>query len=1179
MTPGTVIQYIRQGQIDSLTKSQNKVMRKSINQTLLCMKLTAVFLMITCLQLAARNIHAQQVTLSEKKAPLEKIFKQITRQSGYDFMYTRDVIGKAKPVDIDVAKVTLEKALELCFKDQPLSYTIIEKLIVVKEKRSGVVTGETPAPLPLPPTVRGRITNEKGEAVAGVSISLKNGKVIGVTNDNGEFVLTNVADNAVLVFSAVTMETFETGLNGRTELALHSKTKISQLETVEVVNTGYQTIAKERATGSFVKVDNELFSRGVSTNVLDRLDGVTSGTLFNRNKVRNTPDVSVRGLSTLFANSSPLIVLDNFPYTGDLSNINPNDVESVTVLKDATASSIWGALSANGVIVITTKKGRINQPAKITINSNVTVSDRPDIYYKPQLTSSEFIEVERFLFDKGRYSSQLSNIYSVISPAVALLAQNKTGSLSNADLEAKLGLLKGIDARQGLEKYFYRPAVNQQYSININGGGANQTYFLSAGMDKNLANFSGTSFDRLTLNAKNTYYFFDRKLEISSGVLYTSAKTLRNNNPYNPVSPYEQVVDASGNALGVVRDYRKAYVDTAGGARLLDWTYKPINERDANSTKELIDYRINFELGYRVIPSLRLSLNYQYGNGNADNSLYYGVNSYYARNLINNFSQIQGGTLSRGIPLGDIINKSQQRYKNNYLRAQVGYDKTFGSRHNITAIAGYEIKDYYANDNGLSLYGYDPSTATNIRVDYLAFFSQYAVPGSTKRIPDASGQSESTDRFRSYYANVAYAYNDRYVFSVSARRDESNLFGVKTNQKGIPLWSAGVAWNISRENFYQVKWLPLLKLRLTNGYNGNVDKTTSAYTTAQIESSPNSFGANYATITNPPNPELRWEKVHMINAGIDFSSRNSVVSGSIEYYIKYGEDLIGNGPIAPQTGLAQFRGNVADLRTTGLDIVVNTKNINGAVKWGTNFLVSFCKDIVTKYKVLQSSNSAYINTNALNPLEGKPYSAILSYPWAGLDTAGNPLGYVNGKVSKDYIAISQSLNLQDLVYSGPAVPTVFGSVRNNFSWKNLDLSFNITFKAGYYFRKNSLNYSNLFGGDYRQDDFEKRWMKKGDEATTIVPSLIYPENNSRDAFYTNSEVLVEKGDHVRLQDLRISYTLGSRGRKMPWDSMKFYVYANNLGILWKASHTNVDPDATSGFPASRSFAIGLTAVF
>ena len=294
------------------------------------------------------------------------------------------------------------------------------------------------------------------------------------------------------------------------------------------VNTGYQQIRKDRLTGSVVQLNSELLNRRVSTNILDRLDGITSGLLFNRTNISDEP-ISIRGRSTLLGNAaaSPLIVVDNFPYEGDLNNINPNDVESISVLKDAAAAAIWGARAGNGVIVITTKKGVYNRKMKLDFTSNLTFTDKPDLFYsRNYLNAADYIGVEQLLFGKGYYDANLSNTTSrpAVSPVVDILAKQRAGQLSASDAANQISALGENNLRKEYEKYIYRNTVQQQYAINIRGGADKLAYTLSAGYDNNQQALIRNGYQRTTLNS-TTVINPVRNLEITAGVTWTQSTT------------------------------------------------------------------------------------------------------------------------------------------------------------------------------------------------------------------------------------------------------------------------------------------------------------------------------------------------------------------------------------------------------------------------------------------------------------------------------------------------------------------------------------------------------------------------------------------------------------------------------------------------------------------------------
>ncbi|MBB5439660.1 TonB-linked SusC/RagA family outer membrane protein [Pedobacter sp. AK017] len=1137
------------------------------------------------MQLSANSL-AQKVTLKEKRTSLRTVLQKLRTQTGYDFIFDVKHIESASKVNVDIRNKDLKDALKVIFENQNISYSIKERSIILKPKEPTFLDRLADRWADI--DVRGVVVDwETGQVLTGASVKVKRTGKATITGNDGAFYLPGVDEKDEIVISFIGYMSQELKAKkdlGKIRLVMGK----SELEEVNVVSTGYQNLNKDRATGSFVQIDNSLLNRKVSTNILDRLDGVTSGLIFNRNKQninQYESNISIRGRSTIFANAEPLIVLDNFPYEGDINNINPNDVQSVTVLKDAAAASIWGVRASNGVIVITTKKGKINEVPKISFNTNVTLNNKPDLNYTPQLSSSEFIDVERFLFDKGIYDFYLntkSYAYYPVSPAIEIFDRLKKALISSSEAEILLNNLKSVDAVKNQEEYFLRTGVNQQYSLNVSGGTSNHIYYISGGFDRNNNNQVNNDMNRVTLNVNNSNYFFNKRIELSTGVLFV---TTNRQNPrfYDPKLPYEKIIDDKGKALAVVATdgQRLSYVDTVGRGRLLDWGFYPLSERYANNFNKTTDYRINAGLTYNLINGLKVSIQYQYGKGMTDRKISDDVNSYAARNQINRFTQIIGNQVTRNIPIGDIITRGNNTYNSHYARGQVDYENIFGSKHRITIIAGAEVRDVQTFDSQLKLYGYDSSTETNAQIDYFKDYPQFD-SGNSTRIPQISLQSRVVDRFRSLYINGAYSFNEKYTLSASARRDESNLFGVQTNSKFVPLWSIGGSWNISREKFYKVNWLPTLKLKLTTGFNGNIDRTVSAYITAKNESFANTYGLPITSIVNPPNPLLRWERVRNSNIGLEFSLINNIITGTLEMYIKKGIDLIGNSPVAPQTGNIQFRGNLANMVTRGGDVVLNSKNLDGKVKWFSTLLFSKVNDEITKYSTKQGRNEDYISRNFLNPMEGKPYNVLFSYRWAGLDpNNGNPRGYSNNEISQDFAAISNSSDINQLVYMGSTSPTIFGSLRNTIMFKNFDASFNVIYKFGYVFRRQSLNYSQLFGGAFKQSDYNLRWQNPGDEKLTNVPSSYYPGNAIKDNFYTNSEILVEKGDHIRLQDFQMGYTFSSLKNLKMFSSLRFSFIANNLVILWRKNKSKIDPDASNAgaVPTPRSYSLSFNASF
>jgi TonB-linked SusC/RagA family outer membrane protein len=1039
--------------------------------------------------------------------------------------------------------------------------------------------------------IKGKVTDSSdNKPIQGATIKIISNGATTSTNDNGEFSINSIANTGRLIIRYIGYKTIQSSFNSADRATFNIKLAKDKniLNEVSIVSTGYQSLPKEQATGSFDQIDNKLLNRSVSTNILDRLDGITSGLIFNKNINDNTnqSSITIRGRSTIYANPNPLIVVDNFPYDGDLSSINPNDVESITVLKDAAAAAIWGAFSGNGVIVITTKKGKYNQGPKVEINSNITIGDKPNLFYAPRLSSAHYIEVEEFLFKQGNYDYNLtSTAYPGVSPIVDMLDQRRSGLISAADSAKMVNQYKGQDTRNDESKYLYRNTVNQQYNFNISGGGNNNVYYFSAGFDKDLTNVTRNDFNRISINGSNTYTFLNKKLELSTVVYYNKNITYNNGitnigSPY----PYLQLKNTDGNTA-IPYEYRQEYIDTAGHGNLLDWNFRPLDELSLNNnTTTLNEYRINTSLRYHIVTGLDVSLQYQFDQGNSDQENLYDANSFYVRDYINQFTQYDPttDTYTRPVPLGGILDQTYATSTSQDFRGQVNYTHQWNSANSLSALAGYEVRDLTANTSTDRLYGYS-DLGSSSAIDYNSFYTLMP-SGNISQINPNSSQLGTTNRYLSYFTNLAYTFENRYILSASGRRDESNVFGVSTNQKGVPLWSVGASWEANKEKFYHINWLPYLRLRITDGYQGNVDNALSSLVTAQFGGN-NNYNNPYTELLNPPNPSLRWEKVNATNFGIDFSLIK-VLTGSIDYYVKKATDLIGTSNVDPTTGVTTFTGNSADMTTKGFDIVLNSVNLKGSFKWSTTLLFSFTKNKVTKY-LLQPTTLGDEISASINPIAGYPLYSIYAFKWGGLDAVGDPQVYLDGKLTKDYSSIYNSTNLSNLKYVGPSTPTTFGSVRNDFSWKQLSLSINISYELGYYFRRPSVNYSQLFSGSaYMPDaDFNNRWQKPGDETKTNVPTMIYPDNGLRDQVYQYSSILIDNADNIRLKDISLGYDIGKKQfPKSPFANIRIYAYINNIGILWKANKDGIDPDAVPNgsatvYPNPRTYSLGLKVSF
>ncbi|MCH7409983.1 SusC/RagA family TonB-linked outer membrane protein [Belliella sp. DSM 111904] len=1033
--------------------------------------------------------------------------------------------------------------------------------------------------------------NTENQPLIGASVWIVEAEIGAITDDKGGFEL-NLAHgryNVEVTYLGFEKASFDIQVPISEPLLVYLEGDGFGMDEVTILSTGYQQLPKERATGSFVHLDETLITRSVGPNILDRLADVTSGLVFNQSGSGSDP-ISIRGRSTLFANANPLVVIDGFPYDGPLENINPNNVESITVLKDAAAASIWGARAGNGVIVISMKKGSADQPMKVSINNNVIFRESPDFYYRPRMSVSDYIDTEQRLFDNGFFRSrEISQANYALSPAVELMILNRDGLLTESGLSEGLERLKSHDIRDDY-KYFYRSPIHQQHSANVSGGGAGMRYNLSASYDNNLNQLIGNSDDRFTLGGNYNFSMLNDKLTIGVGFYLTQGANVEDAvdptrirlSALDALYPYAKLVGEDGLPVSLPIDYRTSFISGLEGTGLLDWTYSPLGERGLiNSRAEQSDKRFILDAGYSLLPGLKFDVKYQYWDNREERTVHHSQDSYFSRDLINRFSRVlDNGSINRPIPVGGVYDFRHSLASSHTFRSQLNYNKSWGQDHQVVALGGFEAKDYKLKTLQTRQYGYNQELATVQPVDYINTFPQFQNPSTVGRIPYIDNQTGITDRFVSYFFNASYFYKDRYIVTASARKDMSNLYGVESNQKGVPLWSSGLGWIISEESFFNLDNLPYLKLRTSYGFNGNTDRTLTALTTATFFSSNFFTGLPYANITNPPNPNLRWEKSKMVNYGIDFSTKDGRIEGSIEYYQRNGYDLVGFAPVAPSSGMRNFKGNTASSEGSGVDVEIKTVNLNRRVVWTTNWLFNYYEDKIVNYGDEHTVRTMLqFGASSVYPLEGYGMFPVFSYQWAGLNPdTGDPMGYLDGEVSQDYAAINRETVFGDLIFHGTARPNVFGAIRNNLNWLNFSLSFNISYRLGYYYRRESIRYGNNFGlGGH--GDYAYRWLSPGDELVTNVPSLPSATNNLRDDLYNFSSALIERGDHIRLQDIRLSYLFEKKSfPRLPFQRAEVYSYVNNIGILWKASDDPLDPDFRTMKPL-RSIAFGLRVDF
>ncbi|WP_437917918.1 SusC/RagA family TonB-linked outer membrane protein [Sphingobacterium sp. LRF_L2] len=1033
--------------------------------------------------------------------------------------------------------------------------------------------------------LKGRVQSEDGSGIGLASVkSLRLGVTL-VTAEDGVFALSG----AVL---PDTLQVTRRGYGAKSivvvsydELRIELIRDYGQIEEV-LVSTGYQKLRANEMAGAVQLLDKDLLSQQVGVNILDRLNHVSPGVRFDNNvTVSDTRKLNftVRGISTINGQLDPLLVVDGFIYEGDIKNIDPNSVESVSILKDAAASSIWGARAGNGVLVISTKQGSTKPGYNFSIDKTTIFSDKPDLYDQFQLPAADFIDVERLLFGKGYFDTNIRrNPQNALTPAVELLLKNRKGEMTDGVMEERLAALATIDGRQQYMDYFMEHPLIDQYGLNLSGRSDMNRFNLFAG-------YTYQKNEYATKQRKLNLQFSDRlrlgnKVNVDFGIYYTNDNSKVGKPAYSSFAirskkvPYLQFVDENGEGMVLADTYRKEYTDSYALSGLYSWDYIPLEDyRYVDNETKVNEYFGRFALSYAPWSFLTATLAYQGQLQQQQNDIRYSEQSRYARVLINQFAaaNTSTGLVDFPIPKGGIKSMSRGDVASYTLRGQVDVNKRW-ELFNLVGMAGWEMRQRKENGESSTLYGYKDDPLSYVAVDYTAIYP-IAISLSSSNITGQPVFTETVNRFISVYSNWAASLMDRYGLTASMRSDGANIFGAQTNDKWSPFWSVGAFWNLDREQFMADRGFGTLKLRATYGKSGNVDLRRTPLPVAGV--SPQLYSDFVGMKIGQLNdPALRWEKVETWNVGLDFNAWRGRIHGNVDFYQKKGVDLYGMSPYDYTAwGVESFvMKNVASMRGRGAELLLSMKNMEGRFSWQTTYNVSTNKNKTLEYYSTSTMGlSSFISSSSITPVPGKPLNAISAYKWGGLDAQGNPQGYLFGELSTDYAQIRTQASADEtngnILFVGSSTPQWFGSLMNTFAYWKMNLAFNLSFMADYYFRKDVTSYSTLFSTGVGQADFLDRWQNEGDELHTDVPSLIYPVNSNRESFYKYAEINILKADHIRFEYVRVGFS-DKIARKYPFT---LYLNVTNLGLLWTANKQGIDPMFQGSMKRPTTYAVGL----
>ncbi|MBQ6871853.1 MAG: SusC/RagA family TonB-linked outer membrane protein [Bacteroidales bacterium] len=1109
-------------------------------------RLILVILLALLVPLAAS---AKEYSATFNGADVRTTLQIITKTTGYDFVYQQGLIDQVnEKVNGTYKNVSITELLDNTILYQlGLSYKIVDKSISLQKAK----------PEEIVKTIKGVVVDEEGEPLPGATVMVKGTSNITAADINGSFEINVKGQNPVLQVTYLGMHDVEyrlTAANSSKPLNIVLRSDITMMQ--EVVVTGYQTISKERTTGAFTQIDKSQLETKRINNLSNLLEGEIAG----------YSDGMIRGVTSM-SNTSPLYVIDGFPVenitmkttgalTEDLPDLNLNDIESITVLKDASATSIYGARAANGVIVITTKSQR--KTKKPEIHFSAQLSWTPYNNYSGNVADSELtVELVREWEQQNpnlhgnnvaQYVSQALDNRAYPGEANLAVLNYYAGKISEAEKNRILDNLAGQGYRMydQIKKYAKRTSLEQQYNMSIQHG-TDRNIFKGSVTYKHTAGNDLYSNDRsVGVDLYNTTKITSwLQLDLGVYLKYGEAKNQLGDAMYWDGMPYDYIVNEDGTPRTITMEERfaKTTMDTYYNKyNLLNMDVTPLEEiKHSRQTVPSLSNRSVARLTIKFAPWLNYTAAFQYERAYTKYKNLYGAESLKVKDIVNKWSTDAGkgdGSVTQFIAQKDFMQYDESNRTAYNIRQQLNFDKTFNKVHNVTAIFGTETRENKTTAFKDEYYEWDEQLLSYKVLDYATLSSagMKTIFGKQK-LSDARVFNEATDRYFSLYGNAAYSYDGRYSITGSLRWDRSNLWGTGNKYQKYPFWSVGASWIISKEKFFNVDWVQYLKLRVSNGVGGNISKVASPYIVASYGYNSN-VGATSGKVSRLPNNNLTWEKTNTFNVGLDFSILDNRLSGSIEYYNKNSTDLLCEADGNAVSGYGTSMLNSASMTNKGLEVTLNGTILRkGDWLWDAGLTFAANKNAVTETKLTCPYVSARIQNPWAYPVDGTPYYSLWCLNWAGLDENGLPSVY-DSKGERAY-KMPDSGDFDSLVRVGTTVPKYNGSFNTHITWKNLTLSAQLVFAGGHVARNTNTPFMGIVNASQVGTStsfgtissmLKDRWREPGDEKHTNVPRAIFSENSeypgkTLSEIYMFSSINVLKMDYVKINNISLIYRL------------------------------------------------------
>ena len=1141
-------------------------LRMPCRKSTLIMKISIVLLLLS-LQVSATN-YAQKLNLKENNISLAGVFKKIESQSNYRFYYSNDVVPSDKFVSVNVLNASIQDVLKEVFAGSDFTWNIVNKnKIVVSSRYEKVPAIEAAA---FAGRITGVVTDENGDPLDNVSIIVKGTSTGTTTNKDGRFVIEITGDNAILEITRVGYETKEIVVSGNEELNIILEAQRGSME--EIVVVGYGTQKRGKVTAAISSVPMREIQDMPVSNVASALQGKIPGVIVQQSSgvPGSNPSIKVRGFGSINAGNSPLIVVDGNIVGPDVfALLNNNEIESIDVLKDASSSAIYGSRGANGVVMVTTKKGKAGRTAvKLDVYSGVQqVSKKMDI-----LNSVEFADLAK----EAANNAYLENVPGAkvtdpndVRPATYLRYRYPRGEVFDwfdFDNPSKLPYYDFQDM-------IFRNARISNYQATISGGNEKVRFSTSGGYLDQEGIMLSSGLKRYSVRA-NVDADVSSKFRVGVGILPTYR--IRREVLAEGHWASNAVINAALAAIPMAPVYADDGVTYSSQAAVAaPYNYPGVTNPLANITEYhsklySSDVLSNVYAEYKILPDLSYRAS---GNVNFNSNR---RNAYRTSKMPLN--QLLPPTVSTGSGFSD--------QGISWLFNQVlNYTRVLNEVHNLGALAGMESTKY--NYQVLSASG---SSYPNDLVETL----NASASGSTT----AASSSIVENSTVSYFARVNYSYLNKYLVNLSVRRDGSSIFGPNRRWGTFP--AASVGWRVKDESFMRnLSSLSELKLRASYGLSGN-NAFSSYYPYAALLSTDNyTFNnklVNGLRILSPENRELSWEKNQQFDIGIDLGLFNNRIYLVADYYERITQDLLLSVNVPTITGFSTVVQNIGKMENKGWEFALNTRNFQGEFTWNTNANISFNRNKVlalgpTGDPIRSASGIGETNITLI----GEPIGSFFGYKQIGifknqaeLDAYPHDATSKPGDVKYEDVNKDGKINANDRTVIGNNQPDFIYGLTNILGYKGFDLNIAIQgTKGGEILNLSRRFYENLEGGQNQLTTVLNRWRSENDPGDGKTPRATPRTTGNNNAV---SSRWVEDGSYLRIQNVSLGYRFpSSLVNKARLNGARVYISAQNLYTWTKylgynPEVSNYETSLTSGvdygsFPLARTFIVGFNIDF